>query len=98
MNIPWGLVVIALGFAYGALRPGRQRKGTLMLSGLLVGVLLAIALLALSSLTNVPVLQIAGLVGAVGLVLTAVVLSLLFVLGVWLGDLVTGAGRHLRAS
>lgn len=97
MNIPWGLIVIVLGFAYGALKPGRQRKGALFASGLLIGVLLAVGLLLLGSLANVPVLEIAGLVGAVGLVVTAVVLSLLFILGVWLGDLVTGAGRHLRA-
>lgn len=97
MALPWGLIVIVLGFAYGALRPGRQRKGTLFLTGLLIGVLVAVALLVLGFLTHVPVLEIAGVVGAVGIVVTAVVLSLLFVLGVWLGDLVTGAGRHLRA-
>lgn len=97
MALPWGLIVIALGFAYGALLPGRQRKSTLFLGGLLVGVLLAILLLVLSFLTHVPVLEIAGVVGAVGLVVTAAVLSLLFIIGVWLGDLVTGAGRHLRA-
>jgi hypothetical protein len=97
MNVPWGLIVIVLGFAYGALMPGKQRKSTLFASGLLIGVLLAIVLLVLGFLTKVPVLEIAGVVGAVGMVITAAVLSLLFVLGVWLGDLVTGAGRHLRA-
>jgi hypothetical protein len=97
MNIPWGLIVVFLGFAYGALVPGKQNKGTLFLGGLLVGVLLAVALIALGFLTHVPILEIAGVVGGVGMVITAAVLSLLFVVGVWLGDLVTGAGRHLRA-
>lgn len=95
MDIPWGLIVVVLGFAYGALKPGRQRKGALFLRGLMIGIVLAAILLLLGSLTKVPVLQIAGVAGAVGLVLTALVLSLLFVLGVWLGDLVTGARRRV---
>ncbi|MEA3204394.1 MAG: hypothetical protein QOI63_2076 [Thermoplasmata archaeon] len=97
MAVPWGLVVVILGFAYGALKPGRQDKGRLMMQGLLIGVILAAILLVLSFLTKVPVLEIAGVVGAVGLVITAVVLSLLFVLGVWLGDLVTGGARRRPA-
>lgn len=96
MDIPWGLVVIVIGFAYGALKAGRQDKSRLFLRGLLIGIVIAVVLVLLSSLTKVPVLQIAGVAGAVGIVITALVLSLLFVLGVWLGDLVTGGGRRRR--
>jgi hypothetical protein len=97
MAIPWGLVVVIVGFAYGALKPGRQNKGRLLLQGLMIGVILAVVLLLLGFLTRVPVLEIAGVVGAVGIVVTAIVLSLLFVLGVWLGDLVTGGARRRTA-
>lgn len=94
MGFPWGVLVIVLGFAYGALKPGKQRKSSLFLTGLLVGILLAIVLLLLGFATHVPVLEIAGVIGAVGVVATAVVLTLLFILGVWLGDLVTGSLRR----
>ncbi|HEX2066486.1 MAG TPA: hypothetical protein VHI93_06710 [Candidatus Thermoplasmatota archaeon] len=94
MNVPWGLIVIVIGFAYGAMKAGRQDKSRLFLRGLLIGVVVAVVLVLLSALTKVPVLQIAGVAGAVGIVVTAIVLSLLFILGVWLGDLVTGARRR----
>jgi ABC-type multidrug transport system permease subunit len=97
MAIPWGLVVLVLGFAYGALKPGRQDKGRLFREGVLIGAVVAAILLLLGFLTHVPVLEIAGVVGAIGVLVTAVVLSLLFVIGVWLGDLVTGGARRRPA-
>jgi hypothetical protein len=98
MAVPWGLAVVVLGFAYGALKPGRQGKGRLLLQGLLIGLLLAAILVVLDLFLQVPVLlKVAGIAVALLIVVSAVVFTLLFVLGVWLGDLVTGAGRHLRA-
>jgi hypothetical protein len=94
MALPWGLIVIVAGFAYGALKPGRQRKGSLFLSGLLIGLLLAVVLLVLGFATHVPVLEIAGMAAALAVVITVVVLTLAFILGVWLGDLVTGSLRR----
>jgi heme A synthase len=97
MAIPWGLIVIVLGFAYGALKPGRQPKGKLLLQGLLLGVVLAILIGALSFLTHQPVFEIAGIAVGLAIVIAAFVLSLLFVLGVWLGDLVTPSSRRRAA-
>ena len=95
MAIPWGLIVVVLGFAYGALKPGRQPKGKLLMQGFLIGLLLAAVLVVLDLFLAIPIiLKIAGVALAILIVITAVVFSLLFILGVWLGDLVTPSGRR----
>jgi hypothetical protein len=93
MAIPWGLLTVVVGFAYGALKAGKQDKGRLFRDGLIIGVVLALVLAVIGALTGIPLLAVAGAVGAVGILITAILLSLLFILGVWLGDLVTGAKR-----
>lgn len=91
MAIPWGLVVFVIGILYGALKRGRQDKSALLLQGLVIGIVLAIVLVIIGVATGAPAL---GFAGALGIIVTAVILSLLFVLGVWIGDLLTGARRH----
>ena len=90
MAVPWGLLTLAIGILYGALKRGRQDKSSLFMQGLVIGIVLAIVLVVIGVLTGVPAL---GFGGAVGIIVGAIVLSLLFVLGVWLGDLVTGAKK-----
>lgn len=87
----WGLLVFLFGLLYGALKRGRQDKSSLFMQGLAIGVVLAIVLVLIGVLTGAPAL---GFGGALGIVVTAIILSLLFVLGVWLGDLISGAKRH----
>ena len=88
----WGLLVFLVGLLYGALKRGRQDKSSLFMQGLVIGIVLAIVLVVLGLLVNVP--AIVGLGGAFGIIVTAIILSLLFVLGVWVGDLVSGARRQ----
>ncbi|HUR26217.1 MAG TPA: hypothetical protein VM327_09425, partial [Candidatus Thermoplasmatota archaeon] len=87
----WGLLVFLVGLAYGALKRGRQDKSSLFMQGLVIGIVLAIVLVVIGVLTHAPAL---GFTGAFGIVITAIILSLLFVLGVWVGDLISGARRH----
>jgi peptidoglycan/LPS O-acetylase OafA/YrhL len=91
MAVPWGLVTFVIGILYGALKAGRQDKSQLFKQGLVIGIVLALVLVVIGALTGAPAL---GFGGAVGIIVAAVVLSLLFILGVWIGDLVTGARRH----
>ena len=91
MAFPWGLIVLLIGLAYGALKPGRQDKGALFRSGLWIGILVAIVLVVIGALTNLSPIGMA--LDALGLILTAIILSLLFIVGVWIGDLITGARR-----
>ena len=87
----WGLLVFLVGLLYGALKRGRQDKSSLFMQGLVIGIVLAIVLVVIGVVTGAPAL---GFTGAFGIVVTAVILSLLFVLGVWVGDLITGARRQ----
>ena len=86
MAVPWGLLVFVIGILYGALARGRQDKGALFKQGLIIGLVLALVLVLIGWATGAPAL---GFGGALGIIITAVILSLLFILGVWIGDLVT---------
>ncbi len=87
----WPLVIVLVGLAYGALARGKQDKGKLFRQGLMIGIAFGVILAVLAALTGSPFLTILAIAGAVGIVLDAILISLLFILGVWLGDLVTGA-------
>jgi cation transporter-like permease len=88
MNIPWGLLTFVIGIIYGAVARGRQDKSQLFKQGLVIGLVLAIVLIIIGVVTGAPAL---GLGGGLWIVLTAIILSLLFILGVWIGDLITGS-------
>jgi Mg/Co/Ni transporter MgtE len=91
MDVPWGLVAFLVGLAYGALKTGRQDKSQLLKTGLIIGLVVGIVLAVIGILTNAPAL---GFGGFLWTVFTALILTLLFVLGVWVGDLLTGARRR----
>lgn len=92
MAVPWGLLVFVIGILYGAIARGRQDKGGLLKQGLVIGLVLALVLVLIGWVTGAPAL---GLGGGLWIFVAAVVLTLLFVLGVWIGDLIT-AGRDRR--
>ena len=91
MAVPWGLLTFVIGILYGALAAGRQDKGHLFKQGLVIGLVVALVLIVIGVLVGAPAL---GFGGAFGIIVAAIVLSLLFVLGVWIGDLITGARRQ----
>lgn len=94
MALPWGLVVFLIGIAWGLLAPGRQGKLRLIFNGLLIGAILALVFILLGhTIDNNPL----GLGDTWGeYFLAFLVISLLFALGVWVGDLVEGMARGRR--
>ena len=82
----WGIVVFAIGIAYGYMSPGRQDKGQLLKKGLLWGLVVAVVMFLIGLLA--PEFNPLGLgrLGFLGTLLAALILSVLFILGVWLGD------------
>jgi len=95
MAVPWLLITIVAGFAYGALKPGRQRKARLLGEAFLFGLILAGLFVVLDLFLNIPIiLKIAGVALAILIGVTVFVFVLFFVIGVWLGDLVTGSLRR----
>lgn len=85
MAVPWGLVIFLVGIAYGYMVKGKTDKSEVFKKGLLWGVVVAIVVALLGFLFNVNPLGL-GDAGFLGIVLSFVVLTLLFILGVWIGD------------
>lgn len=96
MAVPWGLVVFLVGIAYGYMAVGRQDKGDLFKKGLLWGLLIAVVVALLGFFFNANPLGL-GDTGFFGILLSALVLTVVFIIGVWIGDLIEGR-RHHRAG
>lgn len=80
----WGLLVLLLGILYGVVTPGRANKMRLFLNGVMIGLVVAILFALLGGWSGKAPLGIGS--GLLGIVLDAIVLSLLFVLGAFIGD------------
>lgn len=101
MNVPWGLIVFIVGIAYGYMSPGRQDKSTLFKKGLLWGLIIAVvlALIGLIAPDFNPLGAAVGAMGFIGVIIAAIVLTIVFILGVWLGDWIEhrkGTSTHGR--
>jgi len=89
MAVPWGLVVFVIGIVYGWLSPGRQNKWALFKTGALIGIVLALVFALLGFLIDANPLGMGG--GFLGFIVSFLILTLLFVIGVWIGDLLERA-------
>lgn len=91
----WGLLAFVAGLLYGWLSPGRQDKGRMMVTGIVYGVIIAAVLGLLGWLLGSNPLFLGAGSSFLGIVVAVVILTVLFVVGVWLGDLAEGrkAGR-----
>lgn len=94
MAVPWGLVAFVVGILYGALKAGRQDKSDLLKQGLVIGLVVALVLALIGFFTGYGAL---GVAGGLAVIWTTLILTLLFVLGVWLGDLFTGQRKRRYA-
>ncbi len=76
-----------LGIIYGYASPGREDRSMLLRNGLLIGIILGIILVVLGLLVS-PGLLVLGAVtySAVMIVLEVVILTVLFIIGTWIGD------------
>lgn len=92
----WGLLILLGGLLYGWMTPGRQDKGRLLWNGFLLGIVVALLLALLGAAIGARPLPFGA--GLVGVVLTVLVLTIVFVVGAWLGDLVEGAVHRDREA
>jgi CDP-diglyceride synthetase len=89
----WGLLIFLVGLLYGWMTPGQQDKGRLLWNGFLMGIVIALALSLLGAALGSQPLPLGE--GIVGIVLTVLILTVVFVAGAWLGDVIEGAvNRH----
>ncbi|MCA1830490.1 MAG: hypothetical protein LC663_03115 [Actinobacteria bacterium] len=83
----WGTIItLVVGIAYGYLTPGRQNKTELFKKGVLWGIVIAVVLAVLGFVFGSNPLFLTGAGGVIGFVIAAIVLVLVFILGVWIGD------------
>ncbi|HET6398974.1 MAG TPA: hypothetical protein VFH47_05415 [Candidatus Thermoplasmatota archaeon] len=85
----WGLLAFVVGILYGWLKPGREDKSQLLLRGLIIGLVVGLVLALLGVAVGSNPVHFGS--GFVAVVLGIVIITLLFVLGVWLGDLIEGS-------
>lgn len=88
----WGVLAILIGFLYGWLKPGAQDKSTILIRGLIFGIIIAVVLAVLGFAIGSNPIYFGT--GVLGLILGVVIITLLFILGVWLGDLLEGRPKR----
>lgn len=93
MKPVWGLLAILVGFLYGWLKPGTQDKSRLLVHGLMFGLIIGLVLAFLGFAIGSNPIYFGS--GVLGLVLGVIIITVLFILGVWLGDLVEGRPQRV---
>src|SRR5687767_14635413 len=92
----WGLLTFVIGLLYGWLSPGRENKMRLLRNGVIFGLLLAIVLGLIGFFTGYSPLGVGSGRDMLSLFVSVVILTLLFVLGAWIGDLIEGWSNRRR--
>lgn len=95
MAVPWGLVVFLIGLFVGWLTPGRGDRWRMLKVGLFWGLVLAVALALIGAAVGSSPLGIGGMWA---IFVSVVVLTLLFMLGTWVGDLFERATTRRRSG
>lgn len=80
----YGWLAFFGGIGYGYLKKGKQDKTELLKTGLLWGAIIAIVLAVLGVVAGISAVGFGT--GLLGALISVVIILLLFVLGVWLGD------------
>lgn len=92
----WGLLIaLVIGLAYGWMTPGRQDKSRLFWKGLLWGIILSLVVVVVGWFADLNPIGL-GDASFFGMVLSFVLLTISFLVGVWIGDAVEG--RRARAG
>lgn len=81
----WGLVAFLVGGLYGSLTPGLQNRDRVVQTGAAIGLGVAVVFWGLGALVESAPLGFGD--GVWTGLLSILAMTLLFVLGVWLGDL-----------
>lgn len=83
----WGLLIaLVIGLAYGYMAPGRQDKSRLFWKGLLFGIITALVLAVIGWFSDINPLGL-GDSSFFGIVLSFVILTVAFLVGIWVGDM-----------
>lgn len=94
----WGILIpLLVGIAVGYFSPGHQDKSRLFTRGALWAVVIAAVVVVIGWVTNTDPMTLTGLGnGFFSLVLSFIVALVVFLVGVWLGDLFEGRSRRAQ--
>ena len=93
----WGIIIpLLIGIAVGYLSPGKQNKSRLFWMGVIWALVIAIVLNVIGFFIGNNPTTGTDAVDGTGLFLSFVVSVVVFLIGVWLGDMFEGR-RHRRA-
>jgi hypothetical protein len=90
----WGWIVLLIGILYGYFTPGRQNKMDIFKKGLVIGLVLGLVFAIVGTLANVNPLGFGVGTGVVAIIVGVVFLTIAFVVGVWIGDLIEGRPKR----
>jgi hypothetical protein len=90
-------LTFVLGIIYGYVSPGRENRGALLWKGLMIGVVLAIILVVLGLFLGFVGSTIMALSG-VFVFIEVVILTVLFIIGTWIGDWLEGKSKSRVAK
>ena len=82
-------LTFVLGIIYGYVSPGKENRGTLLRNGLIIGVVLAIILVAVGLFVGGTIMTLSGM----AMFIEVVILTVLFIIGTWIGDWIEGRSR-----
>ena len=82
-------LTFVIGIIYGYVSPGRENRGALLRKGLIIGIVLAIILVVLGLFVGGTIMTLSG----VAVFIEVVILTVLFIIGTWIGDWLEGRSR-----
>ncbi len=87
-------LTFVLGIIYGYVSPGRENRDALLRKGLTIGIVLAIILVVLGLFVGGSIMTLSG----VAIFVEVVILTVLFIIGTWIGDWLEGRSRSRVAK
>ncbi|HEV8361616.1 MAG TPA: hypothetical protein VGR28_14300 [Candidatus Thermoplasmatota archaeon] len=90
----WGWIVLLIGILYGYMTPGRQDKMAIFKKGVVIGIILALVLGIIGYVANVDPLGLGLGTGILALLISVIFLTIAFVVGVWIGDMIEGRPKR----
>ncbi len=93
------ILTFILGIIYGYAGPGKEDLGMVLRNGLLIGIALGILFVIVGLLVSPGLLVLgAWTVSAAMIFLEVVILTVLFIIGTWIGDWLEGRSRSREAK
>lgn len=86
-------LTFVIGIIYGYVSPGRENRSALLRKGLIIGIVLGIILVILGSFVGGTILTLSAAAVGVATFIEVVILTVLFIIGTWIGDWLEGRSR-----